>query len=289
MLTHTFIHIQGVGPRTEKKLWESGLTEWGRVCPEALDGLSPRTGGLLLTGIAESVRRLEANDAAYFGRRLPANQAWRMFPEFRSTVGYVDIETTGLDRDRDAITTIALYDGSRVRTYVRGRDLDRFVEDVRDFRVLVTYNGLSFDVPFLERHFHTRLPQAQIDLRFILKSLGFSGGLKTCERKMGLDRGALADVDGFLAVMLWERYRRTGDTKALETLLAYNVQDTLNLEHLLVAAYNQKLGDTACGALELIPQALPPENPFRVDRGTIDALKGRVFSDRPEGRQQDHS
>ena len=31
-------------------------------------------------------------------------------------------------------------------------------------------------------------------------SLGFKGGLKGCERQLGLDRGNLKDIDGFFAV-----------------------------------------------------------------------------------------
>jgi uncharacterized protein YprB with RNaseH-like and TPR domain len=42
----------------------------------------------------------------------------------------------------------------------------------------------------------------QIDLRYILKSMGFKGGLKGCEKQLGMDRGDLAGVDGLLAVYL---------------------------------------------------------------------------------------
>jgi uncharacterized protein len=277
MLTHTFIHIQGIGVKTEQKLWESGLTDWSRVSSGSIAGLPSKLSGFLRLGTEESLRRLEENDPAYFGRRLPTNQTWRMFPEFRSSVAYLDIETTGLDRNHDEITTIALYDGRSIRTYVQGRDLDRFVEDIRDYRILVTYNGLSFDVPFLERYFRTRLPHAQIDLRYILKSLGFSGGLKRCERQMGMDRGDLNDVDGFLAVMLWDHHKRKRNPQALETLLAYNVQDTLNLEHLLVAAYNMKVARTVFGPQKILKDVVLPQNPFQVDLATVDAVKRRAF------------
>jgi uncharacterized protein YprB with RNaseH-like and TPR domain len=49
-----------------------------------------------------------------------------------------------------------------------------------------------------------------------------------------MDRGNLSDVDGFFAVLLWNEYRKTGNQKALDTLLAYNVQDTVNLQNLMV-------------------------------------------------------
>jgi len=277
MLTNTFVHIQGVGVKTEQKLWESGFTDWDCISQGALHGLIKKRNGFLHAGIDESIKNLDDNNPAYFGSRLQSGQAWRMFPEFRSSIAYVDIETTGLDRGCDEITTIALFDGRSIRTYVQGENLGRFADDIRDYRVLVTYNGKSFDVPFMERYFNSRLNHAQIDLRYILKSLGFSGGLKSCERQLGMSRGDLSEVDGFLAVYLWDRYKRKGDLKALESLLAYNVQDTINLESLMVTAYNLEIKNTPFAADKRLPDVALPENPFRVDLSTVDAVKGNAF------------
>jgi hypothetical protein len=277
MLTNTFVHIQGIGVRTEEKLWESGFTEWNCISPEAMRRFPAKRNGFLQAGIEASLRNLEEHNPAYFGERLPSSLAWRMFPEFRSSIAYVDIETTGLDRLGDEITTIALYDGRSIRTYVQGENLDGFMDDIRDYRVIVSYNGKSFDLPFIERWFGSRLSHAQIDLRWVLKSLGFSGGLKRCERQLGMSRGALEEVDGLLAVFLWDRYRRKRDLNALESLLAYNVQDTINLERLLVTAYNLAIGKTPFAAEKRLPEAVLPENPFRVDPGSVDAAKSSAY------------
>jgi len=277
MLTNTFVHIQGVGVKTEQKLWESGFTDWDCISQGALHGLIKKRNGFLHAGIEESIKNLDDNNPVYFGSRLQSGQAWRMFPEFRSSIAYVDIETTGLDRGCDEITTIALFDGRSIRTYVQGENLSRFADDIRDYRVLVTYNGKSFDVPFMERYFNSRLNHAQIDLRYILKSLGFSGGLKSCERQLGMSRGDLSEVDGFLAVYLWDRYKRKGDLKALESLLAYNVQDTINLERLIVTAYNMEIRNTPFAADKRLPDVVLPENPFRVDLRTVDAVRGNAL------------
>jgi hypothetical protein len=259
LLRHTFMHIQGIGTTTERRLWEAGLLAWDGL--DAAAAAAPgHLRGLLRAGVAESLRN--ADDPAWFTRRLPAGQGWRIFPEFRGVTAYLDIETTGLDRECDRITTIALYDGRTVRSYVRGRNLDEFPADVQAFKVLVTYNGKSFDQPFLERCFGIRLRQAAVDLRYVLKGLGFGGGLKGCERSLGMGRGELDGVDGFTAVRLWERYRRRGDERALETLLAYNVQDTVNLERLLVEAYNRNVAATPLAGLRL-SDAATPVNPFR--------------------------
>lgn len=277
MLTNTFVHIQGIGVKTEQKLWESGFTDWNSIYRGSLHGLIPKRNGFLHAGIEASIKNLDENNPAYFGHRLQSSQAWRMFPEFRSSIAYVDIETTGLDRSYDEITTIALFDGRSIRTYVQGENLSRFADDIQDYRIIVSYNGKSFDVPFMERYFNSRLNHAQIDLRYILKSLGFSGGLKRCERQLGMGRGDLSEVDGFLAVHLWDRYKRKRDLKALESLLAYNVQDTINLERLLVTAYNMEIKSTPFAADNHVPDAVLPENPFRVDLRTVAEVKGNAF------------
>jgi len=99
------------------------------------------------------------------------------------------------------------------------------------------------------------------------------GGLRNCEKQLGMERGDLAGVDGFLAVHLWDRHQRKGDPKALESLLAYNVQDTLHLEHLLVTAYNLKAGQTPFASERQIPEVVLPENSFGVDVRMVEEIQ----------------
>ena len=274
MLTNTFIHIQSIGAITEQRLWDSGLWDWDSISDDHPIPISAGRKHFLVKGIEESKRHLVNRNPAYFSKQLPSNQSWRLFPEFRDSTVYLDIETTGLDRYFNRITTIALYDGQAIKTYVQGQNLDDFIEDIQKYKVIVSYNGKSFDVPFIENYFNIRLDQAHIDLRYILYSLGFKGGLKGCERQLGMDRGNLKDIDGFFAVLLWDEYQRTGDQKTLDTLLAYNIQDTINLESLMVTAYSIKLKQTPFYEKLLIPESPPPPiNPFRVDLGTVDRIK----------------
>jgi 3-hydroxymyristoyl/3-hydroxydecanoyl-(acyl carrier protein) dehydratase len=88
-----------------------------------------------------------------------------------------------------------------------------------------------------------------------------------------MDRGNLSDIDGFFAVLLWGEYQRTGDQKALDTLLAYNIQDTVSLENLIVTAYNMKLKETPFYKTHFIEDPILPGNPFRADLATVDRIK----------------
>ncbi|THB78526.1 MAG: exonuclease [Desulfobulbaceae bacterium] len=239
MLYSTFCHIPGIGYSTEKKLWNEGIDSWQRLleCRDRISRVSPHEIENVLHLSAEA---LAADNPTYFTQNLKTRDSWRLFPHFRHVTCFLDIETSGLREDAE-ITTIALYDGEQVRTYINGENLEDFLNDVDQFKVMVTYNGISFDVPFIERHFRTRLTQAQLDLRFILAQLGFRGGLKGCEKLAGINRGTLDGIDGAFAVLLWREFERYNDRRALETLLAYNIEDTVNLERLLVEAYNRNI------------------------------------------------
>ena len=274
MLDHTFCHIPGVGLKTERRLWDAGVTCWRA----ALDGPLPVGGARaesLRRDVAESVERLAQGDAAWFAARLPAAEQWRLFGPFRDRAAYIDIETTGLGDPDDFITTIAVYDGREIRTYVQDDNLFDFRDDMDEHRLLVSYNGKSFDVPWLRRAFGLPLRNAHIDLRYVLASLGYRGGLKGCEAQLGLDRGGLADVDGYFAVVLWHDWRERGNRKALDTLLAYNITDTVNLETLMVMAWNLKLaGIPFCDEGLALPD--PPAVPYEADAETIARLRGQA-------------
>jgi uncharacterized protein YprB with RNaseH-like and TPR domain len=286
MLRHTFCHLPGVGETTERSLWRAGITCWETALAPASGGGSRLLRRLPDTPLRESLAHYQQANSAWFGRCLPSGQVWRLFHDFRASCAYLDIETTGL-LGQGHITTIALYDGRSIRTYVHGDNLDQFPEDIRDYRLLVTYNGKSFDLPFIARDLGVRLGQAHIDLRHLLSSLGLKGGLKSCERQMGLTRPGLEEVDGFVAVLLWHDFRRRRNERALETLLAYNVQDTLSLETLLIHACNRKLAE-----LEGVPFAAdyhasppaPPANPHRVDAATLQRVLRDYAWPRPFGR-----
>ena len=273
MLKNTFCHIPGIGAKSERKLWDAGLREWGGV-GEAVK-LPRRRREVLAQHAEESQARLAAGDACYFCERLPSNQAWRLFPEFAHATAFLDIETTGLSGERDYITTIAVYDGDQIYTFVRGQNLDEFADCISRYATLVTYNGKTFDIPFIRQHMGLPMEQAHIDLRYILAGLGMKGGLKQCEKRLGLDRKELADIDGYFAVLLWQEYLRKGDRKALDTLLAYNIADVVNLASIMPLAYNMKLQETPFHDTHLLPLEAAADIPYEADMETVQRIKRR--------------
>ncbi len=275
MLRQTFCHVPGLGPQAERKLWAAGFDDWRAVlAATAIPGSAAR-GEQLRRCADESECQLANGNPHYFGTALASREHWRLFPHFRARVAYLDIETTGTQPGVDVITTIGLYDGQEVRYYVNGANLERFVDDIQAYDVLVSYNGKSFDLPFIERFFGCSIRAVHLDLRHILASLGLKGGLKGCEVALGLDRGELAGVDGFFAVLLWRDFHYRGNRRALETLIAYNLEDVVNLEHLMVVAYNRKVAETPFAAALTLPLPTRPAIPFGPDAETIHRLRRR--------------
>ena len=273
MMKNTFCHVPGITAAREQKLWESGCHSWDSLIHTNFAQKRKRSGSVS-SHLEQSLEHIEKDDPVYFAAQLPSSLHWRLFPDFRHSIAYLDIETTGLERS-DIITTIALYDGQSIFHYVQGENLNDFKTDINKYKLLVTYNGKSFDVPFIERYFNIKLNQPNIDLRYILHSLGYSGGLKGCEKKLGIDRKELAEIDGYAAVLLWRDYKKNKNQKALETLLAYNILDVLNLETLLVKAYNEKISSTTpFSTSHMLPLPVHPENPFEPDQKTINKILG---------------
>ncbi|NUQ00703.1 MAG: ribonuclease H-like domain-containing protein [Armatimonadetes bacterium] len=236
MIRHTFCHLSGIGPKTELQLWEMGYLAWDDL-PEV--GLPPRLASLPRR-IEESREALVERDWNHFRRLCSGCHAWRWFDTLRDRVLYLDIETTGDPPGFDSITAIACYDSREARCFVRDVDLGEFPYYVRDFDLLVTYNGATFDVPQLRAHFpRLWLPPVHLDLRYPLRSLGYRGGLKQIEQTTGLAReDGLQGVDGWMAVLLWHRHL-AGDQRALPTLTRYAIEDVLALEPLAELVYNR--------------------------------------------------
>ncbi|AIE87316.1 ribonuclease H-like domain-containing protein [Fimbriimonas ginsengisoli] len=240
MLERTFLHIPGVGATTERSLWQQGCENWDHLLADA-DRFT--YGAVERDVMYEVIRRsrsaLSEGRAAFFRYGLGMRESWRAFPEFRHRCVYLDIETDG-GQTGASITTIGLYDGSEYTCLVKGKDLDRFPEIISRYGYIVTFFGAGFDIPMIQKRFKgLMLDQLHLDLCPTLRRLGYRGGLKKIERQLGIARGADTDgLDGLDAIRLWRRYTTLGDDGALDTLVAYNREDVVNMERLAEIAYD---------------------------------------------------
>ena len=244
-LRASFLHIKGIGTRTEERIWRAGVSCWdelARARPESVP-FSPSRRELLLAAIRDSEQALERRDADFFTGNLPAAEAWRVFDEFREECAFLDIETDGgpMGYYGGSITMVGVCDVRGVHAFVRGFNLEDFPQFMRRFRLMVTYNGKTFDAPHIEAEFGGVLRHCgHIDLRYVCRKAGYAGGLKSVEEAMGIARPEeVRGLDGLDAVRLWLEWRQAGKVESLRRLILYNACDILTLEPILCRAANE--------------------------------------------------
>lgn len=225
----------GIGEKKEKQLFGVGVYNWESLLQyqkQKNDPLLPAESILEERKVELEVQLSESN-FSFFTTELPSLEYWRLWQNFPERFCFLDIETTGIS-ESSVTTVVSIYQNHRMQTFERGKDLEFLFDSITPEDILVTYNGKRFDVPFLEREFHYRVKNPQLDLMNLLHSIGIKGGLKKSEVQLGLVRpDEIAGMDGRQAPLLWFEYQRTNNLEALEKLIAYNREDTKNLEIIL--------------------------------------------------------
>jgi hypothetical protein len=142
-------------------------------------------------------------------------------------IGYLDIETSFEER----LTVFGLLRTDRGLLQLVGHAIERasMVEALRGIDTICTFNGERFDLPKLREAIGIDLlaEYRSLDLSIECVRLGIRGGLKSIESQLGITR-SVKGVNGYDAMVLWRAWT-AGDREALETLLAYNREDVLNL------------------------------------------------------------
>ncbi len=86
MLQNTFVHLPGIGLKTELSLWQKGIHSWDFFSDEhgmEAERLSAEKRYEALRGRLEVCReRLCACDPAYFAGHLTPKLLWRLFADF---------------------------------------------------------------------------------------------------------------------------------------------------------------------------------------------------------------
>lgn len=242
MIRRTFSILPGIGARFERHIWKEGALTWDDFLKiKHIRGISQDRKSMFDNYVLGAITALNNSDSSYFESRLNQTEHWRLFNEFRNDSVCLDIETTGTFPGHDAVTIVGLYDRYGMKTFIQGINLDyRVIEDIlSQYKLLITFAGRSFDVPFLRKCFpglSINLPH--FDLCPAGHKLGIKGGLKKVEARLGIGRAEdITGMSGYDAVILWYRYIN-GDKGALDLLVKYNEADTRNLFTLAEIIFN---------------------------------------------------
>ena len=163
-----------------------------------------------------------------------------------------DIETTGLNPKFCKVILIGILYNCQDKTIIKQffaeneneekEILSAFVDDVKRFKSHVTYNGLGFDLGFI----NYRLKKHNIDFnldkendfdiyRFI-KPFKSALDLKDCslssvETYFGIHRDDV--IDGGESVKLYKEFVKSKDDNLMDTILLHNYEDIYNLSKLV--------------------------------------------------------
>lgn len=250
MIREALRHLPGVGPERLRRFENLGLITWQDLLHRPDDiPLPPGQRHLLLEHVADAEDAVARGDLAYLAKTLAPQDQWRILHHAFDSAAYFDIETSGLGPD-STITVIACLHQNQLHTFVQGENLDDFLDLLDDIELLISFNGASFDVPQVERGFHIAgIPCAHVDLRWVCYHEKMTGGLKSIEHRLGIQRPQdLHGVDGEEAVWLWEDWSRDGDREARDRLLRYCAADVLSLQLLAARILSDKHCDVCCPA-----------------------------------------
>lgn len=202
----------------------------------------------------------------------PLGKKWGFYPyngfEIEE-ICFFDIETTGLASAASNIYLIGAgyFDSSKnefnvIQWFADDYDsekemLESFISFADKYKLLVQYNGNSFDIPFIrakcKRHHidfgvveNKKHLDIYVALRKYAKLLGLENKkLKSFERYIGLDRedefdgGALIEV---YVEYIHNKLMRKENEPLLQTLLLHNYEDILGLPQVSVLLFLKELG-----------------------------------------------
>ncbi|HSB51634.1 MAG TPA: ribonuclease H-like domain-containing protein, partial [Dissulfurispiraceae bacterium] len=252
MIRHTFNHLDGIGEKSERRLWRRGILTWDDFfnCGD-VEGINTDRKNQYEGQLRQCACELHAGNSAYFAGLMKRREHWRLYDMFRGDACCLDIETNGLPAGYGGyVTVVGLYDGLDWRCLLRGENLtaERLNSELSGYKYLITFYGVAFDIPFLFRCFPgVRFDIPHFDLCFAARRLGIQGGLKKLESLFGIEReDAVRGMNGYDAVKLWAHAER-GSAEALRLLLTYNREDTANLLGLADVLYGKLRESTGIG------------------------------------------
>ena len=249
LLRRSFQHLPGIGAAREAKLRAQGLRDWNDLLSSSTtqrDLFGKRT-SRLGCAVEESEAALANKDITYFKERLPRREHYRIAASFPSRCVFLDIESTGLSKYYDQVTLVGWSLGRQYEVLIDPTETARLEHDLNDQSILVTFNGTLFDLPFLASRFNTDWSAVvHVDLRYLARRVGLTGGQKRIEVAIGRERGThLEGVSGADAVGLWFDYKE-GDLSALRKLIRYNHADIEGMKLILERVVEElELGDNS--------------------------------------------
>ena len=235
MIKNSFIFLEKISSKTEQNLWKQGIREWDDFLKaREIKGISPKRKSCYDRKLQEAKQELYKDNSVYFTRILPRKETWRLYQYFKEESCFLDLEVDSYGK----ITLLGIADNYQTKIFVRGVNLEKDIlqKELNRYKLLITFNGASFDLPKLKKQLHLEIKFPHLDLKPLCVNLDLRGGLKEVEQKLNLNRPQ--HLKGS-PVDLWKAFHASGDQEWLDLLIAYNKEDVENLKRIADHCYLQ--------------------------------------------------
>ncbi|MCK4590033.1 MAG: ribonuclease H-like domain-containing protein [Nanoarchaeota archaeon] len=234
MIEKSFVFLDRIGFKGEERIIRE-VKDWnGFLKADKVKGISRKAKLFFNRKIKDAQRELHSENADYFVGKLPKKEMWRLYNWFKDSVLFLDIEIDSYGE----VIIIGMSDGYDSKLMVKGVNMDKdiFVNELSKYKLLITFNGRSFDIPKIEKTFGIKVDKAHIDLKPLCVNLGWKGGLKEVENILGIERPPHLRGN---PVDLWRAFHASGDEEYLDLLIAYNEEDVVNLKAVVERVYSE--------------------------------------------------
>jgi len=249
--------LPGIGEVMERRIWQNGVPDWESFLQAInIKGISKKRKRYFNTKLEQIME--QTHDHTFLADFFPHNLHWRLFPNLVDRAAFLDIETTGLSF-RSHTTLVGIYRmyDEKMFSLVKGLGLNSgtISDALKDVSIIVTYNGSSFDLPMIRHHFPGALSKIpHFDLRFAARRVGYTGGLKSLERELGITRDyEVENLAGEDALIFWKMWKKDRNRNALRLLRKYNREDVMNMIPIANILYG-KLEEQTLGGIKILTQ-----------------------------------
>lgn len=221
-----------------------------------------------------------------------------------------DIETTGLYPVRDSVISASFCDPKTLETaqfftdspLLEKNTLSAVIEKLGEYDAVITYNGRSFDIPFVRTRAKAcglaeSLPLFwSIDLYLLLRRYWPAAESlpslrqKAVEQALGLESFRTDPIDGGECVSLYTRFVSLGDEAAKDAILLHNADDVRQLARICesinflpwhrIAYEDGFMVKTPRGKAVLGPAKIEKSKLSIRAKGEPGALPASIFTDR---------
>lgn len=235
MIKQSFLFLGKIGKKKEQSLWQQGINTWHDFLNhETIKGISFIKKQYYNRQLRKAQHALLNNDSSYFLHKLASKDSWRLYPEFKDETCFLDIE---IDQYGN-ITLVGISNYYSTNFFVKNSNLSKecLEQELQKYKLLITFNGSSFDLPKLQKQFQITISIPHIDLKPLCLACNLNGGLKEVEKILNLKRpshlyGSPLD--------LWKAFHASGDREYLDLLLEYNREDVENLKRIMDYCYGK--------------------------------------------------